>query len=501
MQTSSALPFSLEAEAISKWVDTLALNNPVQASNDIYLVIRTLSKHQEKFQAHIELILNELTPIAIQLNIDLEPLFTSEIGVLDGKKRKIARLSINLLRHHALLYFHLSKVLTKEPANLAINRCIQIVGLCLKQSALIYDVPSRELWEIIGKLYHLAGSKGLFDTSIDDRFSFFKKQVYIINNIKAVLLFSLCQANYLKQKEIEDLYLLVQQHSQHLVLTNLYSAHCLYFWSYDQPITIQSITPHSQFPSNAVFIDTSLITPILQTNNFSFLVDKLTKHQAFIPSLLKAPPKKSKIAYGFTDVVCFIEKHTQKENSHKASIRSYVDAKNLELQPFEYETKSLKKVSASDIWQEKKKPELEMTTVIMKESHKLGFALIELHDFTGRTEELIISSDNRNRPLLSIIRNVATDTINHNNYQLLIENFSSNAKVTSVSNQHFTGTAILCKVNTDLNFLLTSPKYKFLTGSVIEVGKKTALLSKLLENAPGFIMYQLDWQPHEAHER
>ncbi len=492
MQKSSTLPFSLETSSISSWIDTLPLSQPVQAVNDIYSVLRTLSKHPKEYQQHIEPILNEIAPIAIKLSMELENLFCSGSGNLDAKKRKIARLSISSLRHHTLLYFHLSHFVAKENLGLCISRCLQISNLCLKQCALIYDTPSRELWEVTGKLYNLAGSKGLFDISFNEPLAIFKEQSNIINNIKTALLFSLCQPNYLKQSEISALFSLLVKHADQLAFSNLYSTSCLYYWNYEQPNNIQVITPNSRTNSSTIFLDTKLIEAILQTNNLNFVVNKLTRQQSFIPSLAKAPPKKATASYGFTNIISFLEQHVQVTNIHKSSKRTLSTADSLELQPIDIDTenKIIKTVVADDIWQRDKETELKTCSVIIKNSTNLGFSLIELKSFSGKTEELLISFDGKNKPLINIIRSVDTPNINKN-YQLLIENFSSNNEVVSVTNQHYQCKAILCKITDDLTFLLISPKFKFTTGSTVDLDNESVILSKLLESTADFILYQL----------
>ncbi|NOQ17133.1 MAG: hypothetical protein GQ581_08745 [Methyloprofundus sp.] len=490
MQKSSTLPFSLEASSISSWIDTLPLSQPVQAVNDIYSVLRTLSKRPEEYQQHIEPILNEVTPIAIKLSMELENLFYSESGNLDAKKRKIARLSINSLRHHTLLYFHLSHFIAKENLGLCINRCLQISNLCLKQCALIYDTPSRELWEVTGKLYNLAGSKGLFDISFNEPLSIFNKQTNIINNIKTALLFSLCQPNYLKQSEISALFSLLVKHADQLAFSNLYSTSCLYYWNYEQPNNVHVITPNSKTNSSTIYLDTSLIQPILQSNNFSFVVNKLTRQQSFIPSLTKAAPKRATVSYSFANIIGFLEQHVQVMNIHKSSKRAFTTADSLELQPFETEKKVIKTVAADDIWEREKTTELKTYNAIIKNSTNLGFSLIELKSFSEKTEELLISFDGENKPLISIIRNVDIPNINKN-YQLLIENFSSNNEVALVANQQYQCKAILCKITDDLTFLLISAKFKFTTGSTVNLNNEPAILSKLLESTADFTLYQL----------
>jgi hypothetical protein len=489
MQKPSTLSFLLEENSISNWIDTIPLSHPVQAVNDIYSVLRALSKHPENYHQHIEAILNEISPIAIKLSIELESLFDSESDNLDAKKRKIARLSINSLRHHALLYFHLTHFITKDKLGLCINRCLQISNLCLKQCALIYDAPSRELWEVTGKLYNLAGCKGVFDISLNEPLAVFNKQTSIINNIKTALLFSLCQPNYLKQNEISTLFSLLVKHANQFEFSNLYSKSCLYYWNYEQPNHVQFITPNSKKNSSTIFLDTSLIEPILKNHNLSFVAHKLTRHQSFIPSLAKAPPKKATIAYGFTKVIDFLEQHTLVMKVHRSSKRTFTTIDQLELEPFETE-KVIKRVVADDIWQREKTTELKTCSAIIKNSHNLGFSLIELENFSGKTEELLISFDDENKPFISIIRHVNTSNINQN-YQLLIENFSSNNEVVSVTNQQFQCKAILCKITDDLTFLLISPKFKVTTGSIINLDNESAMLSKLLESTADFILYQL----------
>ncbi|MBE0470953.1 MAG: hypothetical protein IBX55_15780 [Methyloprofundus sp.] len=105
MENTPDLPFSIDTTAISQWLDALNLKQPVQTANHIYTTLKTLNKSSARYQQHLPILLDGLTPITVQLCTDLQPLFCTEDDSLDAKKRKIARLSINSLRYLAFLHY------------------------------------------------------------------------------------------------------------------------------------------------------------------------------------------------------------------------------------------------------------------------------------------------------------------------------------------------------------------------------------------------------------
>ena len=138
MHKQSKLPFLIETNAINDWLDAVALKQPVQATNEIYIVLKIIIKHPDEYHQHLNTLLPLITPVIIQLSQHVEHLFCSSDKNLDEKKRKIARLSISTLRYLAILYQNLSADID-HPTQLALyfNNCLQISYLCLRQNTLI----------------------------------------------------------------------------------------------------------------------------------------------------------------------------------------------------------------------------------------------------------------------------------------------------------------------------------------------------------------------------
>lgn len=500
MQALSSLPFAVEAKSISKWIDTLTLNQPIQAANDVHKVLKALTKNPVQYQPYIDTILTELTPITILLSLELERLFCSQEEILDTKKRKIARLSMNLLRYQALLYYQLSAYVDKEKLDLCINRCVQTSYLYLKQSALIYDLPSKELWEVIGKMYHLASTEELLDLSINDPLPFFKKQRCINNSIKTVLLFNLCKPCYLKQYEISTLSTLLEQYSSQLLLTDLYTTTCSHSWCYENAYGVELITPYAPVSNNTIFLDINLIIPILQSKDFSLLADRLIIHQALIPSLSKISGHKARAVYNdFDTVIKALEQSVAPVNINTTTRRSLSPADKLELQPFDYE-KIIEKTPPHEIWERNKTQKTILNEVIIKENSNLNYSLVELDAFSGKSERLILIFGREKIPQLGIIRYVEITA--HNIYQLFVEKINSSAKVVTLIYLENKFQAIHYKTAHNLTFLLVSPKQKYSIGSTVTIVNQDFMLNKLLENTSSFILYQtqqIDSQHHEEH--
>ncbi len=492
MGNTHALPFSIDATAISQWLDSLNLKQAVQTANDIYAVLKTLNKSPVQYQHHLPILLDALTPITVQLCTDLQPLFCTADDSLDAKKRKIARLSINSLRYLAFLHYQLTLNTENNHIALYINRCIKICDLCLTQSALIYERPSQEIWKIVGQMYQLSSDKALLELLNNDSTSFFNQQDTISKNIKTVLLFNLCKPYYLKQNEILRLHTVLNQYSEQLKLNNQYTETCTHSWDYSQPSPAKIIRPSIDTEFSTLYLDNQLLRPTLQAESFSAISTKLTTYRRLIPNISKERGARQKIAYGISAVYELIEQHKRTRKIRKTSEHLLSLADKLELQPFDYE-KKLEKVSAADIWKNNKA--LTNTTHIaqVKEDLDSDFLLVKLNSFSGTAEDIIII-DGENKLQLGVIRLISQLKNEKQSYQLLVEKISSELKATTVINQSQIQKAITCKIPNNETLLLVAPN-KYSTASTIELNQQAFILTRLYESTENFMMYQIQAQP------
>ncbi len=492
MENTSILPFSIDTNAISQWLDSLNLKQPVQTANDLYTVLKTLNKSPAQYQKQLPILLDTLTPITFQLCTDLQPLFCTTDDILDTKKRKIARLSINSLRYLAFLHYQLILETDNGLLPLYINRCIKICDLCLTQSALIYERPSQEIWKIIGQMYQLASDKALLDLLNNDATSFFNTPNTISKSTKAILLFSLCKPYYLNQHEIIRLHTLLDQYSDLLIVNHQYTETCTHNWNYSRTAPAQIISPSLDTEFSTLYLDNRLLRPILQAENFSAIATKLSTHQARIPSLNKERAIRKQIAYGIQAVSELIEQHARTTKINRTSRQLLSIADKLELQPFDHE-KTPEKVFSEDIWKNNKISTNTTQIALIKEDLDSDFLLVELNDFLGTAEEIILVFDVEKKPRLGIIRHISQLKNEQKTYQLLVEKISSELKATTMVNQHQAHKAITCSMPNKTSFLLVAPN-KYSTASTVEINQQTFTLTRLFESTENFMMYQIQAQ-------
>lgn len=492
MGNTHALPFSIDATAISQWLDSLNLKQAVQTANELYTVLKTLNKSPTQYQQHLPVLLDALTPTMVQLCTDLQPLFCTTDDSLDAKKRKIARLSINSLRYLAFLHYQLTLDTENNHLALYINRCIKICDLCLTQSALIYERSSQEIWKIVGQMYQLSSDKALLELLNNDSTSFFNQQDTISKNIKTVLLFNLCKPYYLKQNEILRLHTVLNQYSEQLKLNNQYTEACTHSWDYSQPDPAKIIRLSFDTEFSTLYLDNRLLRPILQAERLSSIATKLTAHKALIPNLSKERATRKQIAYGIKAVYEFIEQHKRTRKIQKTSEHLLSLADKLELQPFDYE-KKLEKVSPADIWKNNQAPTNTTHIALVKEGLDSDFLIVELNSFSGTAEDIIII-DGDNTLQLGIIRLISQLKNEKKTYQLLIEKISSELKTTTVINQSQRQKAITCNTANNETLLLVAPN-KYSTASSIELNQQAFILTRLYESTENFMMYQIQALP------
>ncbi len=485
MQNQHIFPFAIAPKAISEWLDTLNPTNPVQSSSHIYSILKELIKSPNENINSLEIILTAITPITIQLSLDLEALFCASNQSIDAKKRKIARLSINSLRYLALLYGQLSTHNDKN-INTNINRCLQICELCFTQSTLIYDRPSTELWKLTGQMYQLACNNNCINTVSNESIDFFNKHNTIYVSIKKILIFNLCNPYLLGQREIIRLNQFLEQHLEKISLSTTHSATYLHAWDYTASYGVQSYS-NNQVPLNVLFLDCHLIVPLLLANDLQRIADKISIPQVSILALKQSRPVQKSIGFSFPIVVDIIE-HQPSSTINKTSIHYLSINDKLELQPFDYDQKKIKKIAADDIWQRKKEVSL-IENGIVKSSTQLELLLIELQSFAGKANELIVIFDNQRLPQLGIIREVSVVNNEKHRYQLLVEKISTTAKVVSIEIKEKKRKALICPSKSG-TLLIVAPE-KFVTAESIQIVNKTYQLSRLLENTPSFMMYQI----------
>lgn len=484
--TQNKLPFLVEEQSIKEWLDLAEVKQPVQATNEIYNVLKILLRNHSKHPKHLEIILPLITPVIIQLCQQLEHLFCTPAKNIDDKKRKIARLSINSLRYLAILYQKQSSAIdTNIHLALNYNNCLQISYLCLKQSALIYERPSTELWKVIGIIYQSAIDKLLLDLTCKNSIAVNKQHNSITDNIKSILLFSLCKPYHLNQLDILSLCDLLDQHHDKLILSDQHSTSSSHSWNYRSSQTVQVIIPNSHPGLNTLFLDSHLLVQPLMTEKYCSIAELLTSSQSLIPQLAIAQPNKKQVSIGITSIISTLEQHRQSENINNTSVRELSISDQFELQPVGYRDKKPADTPSHKALQFDSTPDL-LTEAIVKESAEIDFALIELAPFPCHAEDLIVILNDS--PQLSIIRNLTILTNNH--YQLLAEKISSEIQVVVLTYQNSERKALLCKIYDNLTFILLAPD-KYTTGSPIQIDKQTFNLIRLYESTAYFMLFQV----------
>ncbi|WP_445366781.1 hypothetical protein ACH5Y9_15865 [Methylomonas sp. BW4-1] len=197
------------------------------------LVLKQLSRFNGT-AANVLPILVNLTPLTLHLSNGLTNAARSETDIATNTKAlKIAKLAIQLLRHLSLAFCRTveTKQLDTSLTQQAIFYALQLVGYCLRSTALFYEMPSTTLWKKSGLLYTIAGELQLLKKPVSSKPQEFKLQSTIEAVIKRNLLFALSKPNQYSTTEISQLFQLVSRHQDRLEISKTPNPDCRFIWN------------------------------------------------------------------------------------------------------------------------------------------------------------------------------------------------------------------------------------------------------------------------------
>ncbi len=218
MTENVSLPFELSSESLNGWLNSLNTLAPASAANQLNRAIKQLNSLDAPAATVLPLLIN-LTPLTLHLSNALYLLTRAEPDILaNSKTLKIAKLSIQLLRHLALGFCRVaeSRPLDAAPLQMAIFYGLQLAGHCLRGSSLFYEMPSATLWKKSGVLYTIAAKHHLLHEAVSVKPQEFKQLTSIEAVIKRNLLFAICMPCRYANPDIIQLFQLANQHQQRL---------------------------------------------------------------------------------------------------------------------------------------------------------------------------------------------------------------------------------------------------------------------------------------------
>jgi hypothetical protein len=168
IQEIPALPFALDAQAATQWLDSLPIGNVRECCRRFYPVLQALNIYPMELRLRFE-IFEQCHPVVFGISRGLVPCFMDKPFPLDGKLRKIARLSSRFHLETAMGYRQLvdaeacAEVFTAGERVLIVRRALEHLAYSVLRAAQVYEAPSSSVGPSLLKLYRYAEANGILD--------------------------------------------------------------------------------------------------------------------------------------------------------------------------------------------------------------------------------------------------------------------------------------------------------------------------------------------------
>ncbi|AMK77967.1 MULTISPECIES: hypothetical protein [Methylomonas] len=359
MTDNASLPFELSTESLGGWINSLSALPAANAANQLNLVLKQLNRYNAA--AAILPILINLTPLTLHLSNGLTNVARSETDIAaNGKALKIAKLAIQLLRHLSLAFCRTVETKQLDPTQnqQAIFYALQLIGYCLRSTALFYEMPSTTLWKKSGLLFTTAGELQLLKKQISSKQQEFKLQNTIEEVVKRNLLFAVSTPNRYPTTEINQLFQLANRQQNRLEISKNPSPDCGFFWnlgSEPSPVPRTNCT----LPRGSVYISCLNLGHALQlgeietelnSNMQTKLALHLTGYSNIFASVAIGPPMPAHLLEGFIAVSAHLqgeEKLSKIMNLSSQLSRGRSLARDMSLVPLEHEKSFYKPLNST----------------------------------------------------------------------------------------------------------------------------------------------------------
>lgn len=347
MKDIKTLPFALTTSSLALWLDTLAYLSPAVAANQLDQCLKDLDECRLEADVYLPLLIN-LSPTCISLALSLSALeLTDSKYKLAKKSVKIAKLGIQMLKRLATAFCALAdnQQLDHTETQTASYYALQLFGYCLRNCALLYEMPSRSIWKKTALLYDMAQNDGSLENKQAAKIYEFKNQTTIAGVLRRNLLFSIFTPTRYTAHEIDELFKLSNTYYAFIDLGAENIADYNFCWPLDGDEPFPVKFNHKHLPLDYVVIDTQRFVHALQLGALKTLLKPSTQakialnlsgYQQVFSSLSKDLPYSSELLMGFSQVCDFLQKQ---EKLSKIKELGYSVQQNMTLMPLEHEKK------------------------------------------------------------------------------------------------------------------------------------------------------------------
>ncbi|OQW71516.1 MAG: hypothetical protein BVN35_16195 [Proteobacteria bacterium ST_bin11] len=497
MTDNASLPFELSTQSLAGWISSLSALPAANAANLLNQVLKQLTRYHGT-AANVLPILINLTPLTLHLSNGLTNVARAEADIATNTKAlKIAKLAIQLLRHLSLAFCH--TVETKQLDTLqnqqAIFYALQLVGYCLRSTALFYEMPSATLWKKSGLLYSIAEELQLLKKPISSKQQEFKLQNSIEAVVKRNLLFALCAPNRYPSLEITQLFQLANRHQDRLVIGKSPSSDSGFFWNLgSEPNPVPRT--NANLPRGSVYISSLSLGQALQlgeletelnSNVQSKVALQLNGYSNIFASVVIGPPMPAHLLEGFVAVSAHLqgeEKLSKIMNLSSQSSRGRSLARDMSLVPLEHEKSFYKPLNASIVSFPEHGTSLSLLRNVSKQ-----FLVAESPTPNCSTGDIGLLCREQQAARLVIVRQ---QTRHEDVTLILLEPVLGNVAIFDIENASNSGQkAIVIGMETDHpEILLANGKY-VVGGKISLLYGNTLYLKACVENTPWLVRFRV----------
>ncbi len=361
MTDNASLPFEMSPESLGGWIKSLSALPVANAANQLNHTLKQLNRC-DAAEANLLPLLINLTPLTLHLANGLSNAARSESDKANSKALKVAKLGIQLLRHLGLAFCHLveAKQLDAGKNQQAIFYSLQLIGYCLRSSALFYEMPSTTLWKKSGMLYSIAGEQQLLKKPMSSKHQEFKQHPTIEAVVKRNLLFAIGSPNRYPTTEIDQIFQLANRYRDRLEISSKAKQGFGFIWNLgSEPGPLPR--PNCTLPLGSVYIGCQSLGHALQLgeietelnpNMQTKLASHLTGYGNIFASVAIGPPMPAHLLEGFVAVSAHLqgeEKLSKIMNLSSQLSRNRSLARDMSLVPLEHEKNFYKPLNSSII--------------------------------------------------------------------------------------------------------------------------------------------------------
>ncbi|WP_031433283.1 hypothetical protein [Methylomarinum vadi] len=502
MSADRSLPFYLNIESLSAWLESISALPPVNAGSQLNQAINQLRKAGCEHTLVFPLLM-KLMPTTLHLANALAALLKP--GPQKNKTAKIAKLSLQLLRNLALAFHSLleSEHLSIPQKLQAVYFALQLTGQYLRLSNLFHELPSETLWNKSGELFTFAQNNTGLQEDIANKISEFRHQSSIEQVIKRNLLFTLTAFHQQVPTDHQALFAFANEYSDLLKFAQEKSGTCRYIWNYRKGVPYQITQTNRPLYRTEIALDVSALLPPLQSSAIAVKISKqererlyqlLTGYEKLINETLPSAPIVLTLFSGFKPVYDFLNKLEKLKRIQELSAKIPEQKKqsSFSLEPLEHE-KSL----MSSFGQVQKQAALQGTpvdgqNVKLLQSKNKNYLHIESKNPTWQIGDLVLLVNKKNAYMAGKI--LQTQALsNTQSTMVLIEKFTGNLSTQAMqSDQYSHSTAILINQESETPEILL-PYDKYRNGAEVQLGSKKARLDSLLDYSPFFAHYRMSY--------